>query len=299
MRRALFPYIFLSILFLIGCHSQTTIINSVAERDANEIIVLLSNKGVAAVKEPAPSSTVGGASTEKLWNITVPSAQITEALGILNQAGLPRLKGTTLLDLFGTSGLVPSDLQDRIRYQEGLSEQLATTIRKMDGIIDADIQITFPQEEEGARPLTASVYVKHRGILDNPNSLGVTKIKRLIASAVPGLTVDTVSVITDRALYADAASFESPAHLQEVGALVEIWGIHILRDSAPLFRVIFYSFLIVLFIIACALVWLIWKVMPIIQKMGVASLVKIEPYRASSETKEGAVKDEEEGAPPT
>src|SRR5690606_25821018 len=112
----------------------------------------------------------------------------------------------------------------RIRYQEGLSAQLATTIRKMDGIIDANVQITFPTDEEKEKELTASVYVKHRGILDNPNSLTITKIKRLIASSVPGLTPENVSVVTDRALYADI-TLEPLQQLEEQRDFTTIWSI--------------------------------------------------------------------------
>lgn len=277
-----------------GCQSRTTIANNVSERDANEIVVLLNSKGIEAVKSPVPVSAIGGTSGQQMWDINVPASQITEALSILNHAGLPRVKGTSLLDLFGTQGLVPSDLQDRIRYQEGLSEQLATTIRKMDGIIDANVQITFPQEGE-ERPLTASVYVKHRGILDNPNSLTITKIKRLVASAVPGLTTETVSVVADRALYADI-SLESPEQkLLEEKEYVSIWGIILAKGSATRFRIIFYTFIILLFLLLCALIWLVWKLFPIIQrKGGLQSLFHPEQFEPSlfAEPKE---KEEEEG----
>lgn len=279
-------FIFLSVLS--GCNSRTTIANNITERDANEIVVLLNSKGIEAVKSPAPVSAIGGGSAALLWDINVPSSQITEALSILNHAGLPRVKGTSLLDLFGAQGLVPSDLQDRIRYQEGLSEQLATTIRKMDGIIDANVQITFPQEGE-ERALTASVYVKHRGILDNPNSLIITKIKRLVASAVPGLTTETVSVVADRALYADI-SLESPEQkMLEEKDYVSIWGMVIAKDSAARFRTVFYTFIILLFILICALLWLVWKLFPVIQrKGGFKSLFHPEQFEPSlfAETKE-------------
>jgi type III secretion protein J len=213
-----------------------------------------------------------------MWDISVPPHQITGALAILNQAGLPRVKGTSLLSLFGTQGLVPSDMQDKIRYQEGLSEQLATTIRKMDGIIDANVQITFPAEEDLGLPLTASVYVKHRGILDNPNSLAVTKIKRLIASAVPGLMIENVSVVTDRALYADI-SLHPTYNLDDDRQYVSIWSIIVEKRSAALFRGIFYTFIVALFLLSSALAWLIWKFFPlIVRRGGLPSLFQSEPY---------------------
>src|ERR1700722_4148946 len=128
MVRCIFIFSCLLVLSLTSCTSKNTIINSIPEREANEIVVLLNSKGILAEKVSSPVSAVGGGTAEKLWDIMVPPDQVTDALAILNQSGLPRLKGTSLLDLFGAQGLVPSDLQDKIRYQEGLSEQLATTI---------------------------------------------------------------------------------------------------------------------------------------------------------------------------
>lgn len=267
------------VLALASCTSKSTIVNSVPEREANEIVVLLNSKGILAEKLSSPVSAVGGATTEKMWDISVPANQITESLAILNQSGLPRVKGTSLLDLFGAQGLVPSDVQDKIRYQEGLSEQLANTIRKMDGIIDANVQITFPSEELPAQKITASVYVKHRGILDNPNSLAITKIKRLVASAIPGLSPENVSVVTDRALYADI-SLQTPQQLEEERHFASIWSIVVAKDSIPRFRLIFYSFIILLFLLICLLAWLIWKFFPIIQrKGGFISLLHPEQYK--------------------
>ncbi len=266
----------LILLGFVGCHSVSTIAYNLPEREANEVIVLLNSHGISAQKIPAPSSTVGGGSTAKLWNIAVPASSTTEAIGLLNQSGLPRAKSTTLLDLFGDQGLVPSELQNRIRYQEGLSEQLAGTIRKMDGILDADVQITFPQEQQEGIPLTASVYVKHRGVLDNPNAIMVNKIKRLVSSALPGLTVDNVSVIADRVLMSDVA-FD-----REEGSpcydYISIWGLILAKQSALAFRLIFFFLLFLVFVLLAALVWIAWKGHLLIKNWGLKSLFALHPY---------------------
>lgn len=268
MHRNRFVFFLCSLLIgLASCASDTTIVNSVTEREANEIVVLLASKGVDAAKVPTAVSTTGGTTTEQMWDIAVPAKQITESLAILNQAGLPRVRGTTLLELFGATTLVPSELQDRIRYQEGLSEQLANTIRKMDGIIDAEVQITLPQDEEEEPTLTASVYVKHHGVLDNPNSLLVSKIKRLISSAYPGLTVDNVSVITDRALLSDITleSFDKPEDIKEY---VSIWSVVISKESSGRFRMIFYTFCLLIFLLISSLAWVLWKFYPLLKELG-------------------------------
>lgn len=290
LSRSFYFFALFAILFLSGCQSQTKIVNNVNGRAANEIVVLLNSRGIQAQKSPAVTSAVGGATTsEQMWDISVPSNEITQALSILNQAGLPRAKSTTLLDLFGSQGLVPSDMQDRIRYQEGLSEQLASTIRKMDGVLDADVQISFPRDEEEHRPLTASVYIKHKGILDNPNSLIVTKIKRLVASAVPGLSIDNVSVVTDRAMLADLSLPQTEDGIGEGKDYVSIWSVIIAKESASRFRTIFYTFILLLFILSCALIWVVWKFYPLILSHGGFKILlnaeQIQPKELKEEVK--------------
>ncbi len=283
--------LFVLAVVLVGCATQTSVVTNVNEKEANEILVLLASKGIEATKAAAATSTTTTTATVG-YDIMVPSSQITDALAALNQAGLPRTKGTTLLDLFGTAGLVPSDLQDKIRYQEGLSEQLANTIRKMDGIIDADVQITFPEEDSDAT-MTASVYIKHRGVLDNPNSLIITKIKRLISSALPGLTIENVTVVADRALISDIAlqSYGKPEQLQE---FVGIWSVVISKDSTASFRMIFYSFILLLFILLCALAWIIWKFFPVIQKHGGLKALYLPQQIGSGPPEEEEKKEEVE-----
>ncbi len=276
-------------LALTGCKGRTVIVNSVKEREANEIYLLLSTKGIEVQKTPVAvgGAAAAGAAQEQLWDISVPARDITAALSILNQAGLPRAKGTSLLDLFGEKGIVPSAIEDRIRYQEGLSEQLAMTIRKMDGIIDADVQITLPSEEtteETKEPLTASVYVKHQGVLDNPNSILITKIKRLVASAVPGLTIDNVTVVADRAIYSDIILPPGKDGLDIEKSYVSIWGIVLAKESVVAFRFLFYIFILLIFLCFCFLAWLAWKFYPIVKAKGLKSLFDLEPIDPKSFT---------------
>ncbi len=270
----------LPLLLLFGCEGRSVVVYNVTEREANEIVVLLTSKGVLAAKTPVAASTVGGAAKEQMWDISVPPESMTLAIAALNQAGLPRVKETTLLDLFGQQGLVPSDLQDRIRYQEGLSDQLANTIRKMDGIIDADVQISFSHTEEAPKELTASVYVKHRGVLDNPNSPLIIKIKRLVASSIPDLKIDNVTVVADRAIYAEIVYPPPGGEGTSTEEYVRVWGVQVAKKSVPLFRTLFYLFLILLFLALASLGWLLWKLFPLIEKRGgLRALFSLEPFK--------------------
>jgi len=260
---------------LTSCERQENVVNGLTEREANEIIVFLASKDIKSTKVRSEEEGGGGGQKVLLWNLAVASSRVTEAMATLNMAGLPRKKGQTLLGLFAGGGLVASEAQDRIRYQAGLAEQIAGTIRKVDGIIDADIQLSFPEEEGfggGDKPpgkVTASVYVKHQGILDDPNAHLVTKIKRLVASSINGLEFENVTVISDRARFSDVTFRDGGEGGRDAGKeLVKVWSVVVEKASVGRFRTIFVVFSISMLILIIVVVWTFWKVYPLLKQAG-------------------------------
>ena len=227
-----------------SCQNQTTIVNGLDQNEANEILVFLSSKGIDANKVVSAGKTGTGASATALWDIAVNTEQVTEAMSLLNQAGLPRRRGQNLLGIFSNVGLVPSDLEQKIRYEAGLAETIASTIRKIDGVLDANVQISFPQEDplnpgQYKGKITASVYVKHSGVLDDPNSHLISKIKRLVASSITGLDYDNVTVIPDRARYSEIQPGAGVVG-EEEKQYVNVWSIILAKDSVTKFRILFF-----------------------------------------------------------
>ena len=285
-------YLCVCLVLFTGCASQRTIVNALDEREANEIQVYLSSKGIPALKVQSTEAAGPGSSKIILWDIKVNEDQATEAMSLLNQAGLPRRKGQSLLGIFAGGGLVPSELQEKIRYQAGLAEQIASTIRKIDGILDAEIQVSIPEENplntsgEKKEKITASVYVKHSGVLDDPNAHLVNKIRRLVAASVPGLNYDNVTVIGDRARYRSQLLEGSQAGEEKY---VSIWSIVLATQSVSLFRIIFFSFVTVILLLLLALIWLLWKLLPVLNRYGgIKELFHMHPIKL----------DQEEVAPP-
>ncbi|MBA2728342.1 MAG: type III secretion inner membrane ring lipoprotein SctJ [Parachlamydiaceae bacterium] len=254
-----------------SCESSVKIVNGLDEKDANEILVFLSSKGIGAEKVKAESGGAGGGSAIVEWDIVVKAPDSSEAMRLLNQQGLPRRKSQNLLSIFSTSGLVPSDLQEKIKYRAALAEQLASTLRKYEGILDADVQVSFP-EEDPLNPgkmkgkITASVWLKHSGVLDDPNSHLRTKIQRFVASSVTGLDPDDVTVIGERSKLSDSPSMSLSS--DEEKQYVQTWSIVIAKDSLTRFRIIFFTFTILLLSLLLSLIWVIWKVLPLLSKSG-------------------------------
>ena len=272
MERFLKLVLFLFVVCLFsGCAARKTIINGLDERDANEIIVFLASKNIDAYKTRAKSEGPGGGGGAVLWDLSVDSDKATEAMAILNANGLPRRNRQKLLDIFTTGGLVPSEMQEKIRYEAGLAEQIAGTIRKIDGILDADVQLSFP-EEDPLNPkaqkgiVTASVFVKHNGVLDDPNSHLITKIRRLVASSVQGLNFENVTVIADRARFS-----EGTQEVQVTSApteLVKDWGIVLAKDSLGRFQALFFGIIALLLLLVLLTVWFFWKLIPVARACG-------------------------------
>lgn len=252
-----------------GCESKKTIVNGLDEREANEILVLLARESIPAYKLKEAEGG-GGGSKVTLWDIAVDSQDATRAMAILSANGLPRRRGQNLIELFSSGGLVPSDMQEKIRYQAGLADSIASTIRKIDGIVDADVQLSFP-EEDPLNPtatkgqITASVYVKHTGVLDDPNSHLITKIKRLVASSVAGLSFDNVTVIPDRTRFSEMNVSREMASQQD---LVRVWTLVVARESLTRFQTIFFTLCLLVLILAFCTFWSIWKLLPLLKKRG-------------------------------
>jgi type III secretion protein J len=265
----------LTVVLLAGCENNQSIVNNIEEREANEIVVYLASKGIAAQKVQASSGEMGGTGPSNMYNINVAGDRSTDAMSMLAKVGLPRAQGTTLLNLFAKSGLMSSEREETIRFQAGQAEELKNIIRKIDGVIDADVQISFPPVETTPTPgavlpkTTASVYIKHQGIMEDPNSHLETKIKRLVSSSINALEFENVSVISDRSRMADIQlNMEGepigPRALQE--NYVSIWSIIMTKSSLGRFRFIFFSLIILNLLFAGALGWMIYKFYPLLLK---------------------------------
>jgi type III secretion protein J len=279
------------LLLLCSCENNRVIVNNLDEREANEIIVFLASKAINAEKIQMSSSTPGGGAEMIKYSLAVKPSQSTEAMALLNQNGLPRIKGTNLLDLFAKAGLMSSEKEETIRYQAGLAEQIATMIRKIDGVIDANVQLSFPVADSNSglpgaanaapKKITAAVYVKHQGVLDDPNSHLIIKIKRLVSGSVTGLDINDVAVIADRSRFTDITltpTIEPLEGRMKEKEYVSIWSIVMSKTSAGRFRVLFFSLMLFSILFALILGWVIWKVYPILKrKGGFKSLLRATP----------------------
>lgn len=264
------------LLLFTGCETSREVVGHIDEKEANVILVLLESKGIPASKIAAETSAIGGEGEGAKYSIMVPEKYSIEAIAYLNQNGFPRMKGTTLLDLFAKQGLMSSDKEETIRYQAGLAQQLTNTIMMIDGVIDANVQLSFPPEDTGLgtqepekQKITAAVYVKHQGVIDDPNIHLENKIKRLVSGSVSGLNINDVTVVSDRSRFTDITLEQTPEALGgRPGEYVSIWNIVMSKNSVARFRILFFMITAIAVLLAILLGWISWKFYPHLKKTG-------------------------------
>ncbi len=167
----------------------------------------VSNIGAALTEAGIPFDVAADGASVK-----VRYSETARARMLLAEKGLPHSasSGYELYDKLGSLGLT-SFMQDvtRVRATEG---ELARTIQLMNGIRAARVHIVLPDEgsfRRAKQPPSASVMIRTETIADARTGQA---IRHLVAAAVPGMTVDLVTVLnTDGTLLSSGDDLQEQA----------------------------------------------------------------------------------------
>ena len=156
--------------------------------------------------------------------VAVRYGQTAQARMLLAERGLPHSgnSGYELYDKMGSLGLT-SFMQDvtRVRALEG---ELARTIQTLSGVRAARVHVVLPDEgsfRRARQPPSASVVIRGSS-LDEGHVAGA--IRHLVAAAVPGMTVDEVTVLsTDGTVLAsgDDTANGAPAKMLDLEKVID------------------------------------------------------------------------------
>lgn len=175
----------LAAVLLLGC-GQQELYARLDERQANEMVAVLRNAGIAAEKSVREGPS---------FAVTAPGGDFAHAVEVLHAGGYPRESYDTLGQVFRKEGFVSSPLEERARLMHALSQEIANTIASIDGVVLARVHLAVPEHDPLAdkpRPASASVFVKHLPGVDLTGS--VAQIKALVVNGVEGLPYDNVTV---------------------------------------------------------------------------------------------------------
>lgn len=183
------------LLLLSGCSEP--IYHGLPERDANEMVVVLEQQGIDASKSRDPAA-------DDAWLIEVPPAQTGEAWQILQKEGLPRRDVSGFDKFYPSGGLVPTQNEERVLLQYSTSQELTRSLLKIDGIVDAQVNLVLPEKPRVqlkstvVEPPRASVLIKYKADREQP-PVSLEAVSRLVSGGVEGLEEEQVDVIFTRA----------------------------------------------------------------------------------------------------
>lgn len=133
--------------------------------------------------------------------IQVPTDKADEARVKLALKGLPKDADIGFSQLFGDkpNSFISTDFEKKVAFNRALNGELSRLIKKIEGVAAASVIINMPEDQlftEERKPTTASVMVKQ----DTTRKLTkqqVEGIQHLVASSVPGLKTNNVTVVSD------------------------------------------------------------------------------------------------------
>lgn len=194
-RTALLMIVVFTVFVLAGC-AKIDLYQNLAEEDANEILVLLSENGIKAKKKRQMTQN------EVSYSIAVPEHDMVRARSLLVGHNLPRKKELGLTGVYKEKGLIPTPDEQKARFLLAMKGEIINSLERIPQIVDADVVLNVPIKDEFAsaetkreqRP-TASIVVKTKLTESGESPLSEAKIQQFVANAVEGLNPRDVAVI--------------------------------------------------------------------------------------------------------
>lgn len=173
------------LVLLAGC--KVEMYSGLSEDQANQMLSTLLRRGIGAEK------TAAG---KKGYTLSVDDDQLVLALQVLKENSLPRESFKNLGEVFAGDGMIASGSEVQARMSYALSQELADTLSRIDGVLTARVHVVLGVNDK-VNNITivpsAAVFLRHTP--DSPVVNLVPEIRELVAGAVASLKYDNVSVM--------------------------------------------------------------------------------------------------------
>lgn len=233
----------LAVMFLaLGGCNKTELYSSLDEQEGNEMLALLLQHGVGSEKHAEKDNRV---------SLHVSPEKIPLAMELLRKSGYPRDKFSTIKDLFNADKLIASPYEDRTRFVYGMSQELADTLSRVDGVMTTRVHLVIPGEEDDAKVASAAVFIKHDPYYDLDEH--IPQIRAIVASAIDGLDYESVNV----ALF-PAVEQGDPVRLDRE-PLRSVLSMQLTTDSVSYFYALMGTLSGALFLSVVANAYLFWR----------------------------------------
>jgi len=272
--KKLFLWAFLMLFFLMGCQKES-LYQDLAERDANEILVVLFKQNIDATKVRVEKSQ--GVS----YSIEVPKDQVQKARKILFDNNLPKSRQLGFSGICKDISLIPTPEQEKCRWLLGLKGEIINSLVQVPGVIEADVVLNIPEvnifepETQSSKRPTASAVVRVRRDAAGAE-ITEAKVQRFISNSVENLDPRDVTAIIS---FVDSGP-EAIKPIQPTTAgkgapvagakLATIAGLTLQVDSVQRFKIYAIVMLVLLMGVSAALILNVIKLTKLRQELKVS-----------------------------
>jgi type III secretion protein J len=196
----------LLLLALTACRTQ--IQHGLEERDANEVVSALVQRGVEARKVPEKGK-------KPTFAVEVDDGRANEGLRLLIELKLPRPARVTTRALAEQTSLVETPGAERLKQLEAEEGDIEQALETMDGVTSAAVELVVPlppRPGSSPSPSKASVLLRVESEAMERLQQQRLELRALVAAAVDGLKPDDVVLVLD-----PVAARPAPPEVKPVG----------------------------------------------------------------------------------
>jgi type III secretion protein J len=190
--------------------------------------------------------------------VTVGSGTRVRAWQVLEASGLPRRKTNGFERHYPTGGMIPTASEERILEQYATAEELKAGLLKVDGVVDAHVNLVMPETPEiqlrgrAVEPPRASVLVKYRADID-ASPVTADQVRQMVAGGVERLAPSAVRVMQTPATRVTGVSAEP--------AFASVGPIAVSPSSKLTLQAVVGGFGILIVLLGGGVGWLTWREM--------------------------------------
>jgi type III secretion protein J len=216
-----------SVVVLLGC--SAAIEHGLDEPAANEVVTALDRAGIVASKHRDESGSDG-------FDVSVSKADGVRSMELLHSLGLPRGRRAGFGELYKQTSLLPTPTEERARYLEALSSEIAKTLETVEGVAHARVHLVLPEPDplamDGKPRVAAQAAILLKTHAGRGQPISELEVRKLVSGSVPGLDPAAVGVVFTAA----AAAAQAPA---QTAGLVSLGPLRMTPGSRPILIVAF------------------------------------------------------------
>jgi len=186
--------LWIAVVLLLGC--SAAIEHGLDEPAANDVVTALERAGIAASKNRDDSNGDG-------FVVSVAKADVVRSMELLHSLGLPRGRRAGFGEVYKQTSLLPTPTEERAKYVEALSGEIAKTLETVEGVASARVHLVLPEPDplamDGKPRVAAQAAVLIKTRADRAPPISESEVRKLVSGSVPGLEPAAVGVVFTRA----------------------------------------------------------------------------------------------------